>query len=105
MSDAHPAMTSSREVRAWSVSGYLMLLLFLAVVVVIFWRFVVVASGGGYDPLGIDLDRSPPVFALATGVRILVLVLIAKGFYMIQPNQAVAITLFGSYRGTDRNTG
>jgi regulator of protease activity HflC (stomatin/prohibitin superfamily) len=24
---------------------------------------------------------------------------------MIQPNQAVAITLFGSYRGTDRNTG
>ncbi|HZC38271.1 MAG TPA: SPFH domain-containing protein, partial [Sphingomicrobium sp.] len=27
------------------------------------------------------------------------------GFYMLQPNQAVAITLFGDYRGTDRVTG
>ena len=27
------------------------------------------------------------------------------GFYMLQPNQAVAITLFGEYRGTDRTTG
>ncbi|WP_414712907.1 SPFH domain-containing protein [Sphingomonas sp.] len=27
------------------------------------------------------------------------------GFYMQQPNQATAITLFGSYKGTDRNTG
>jgi hypothetical protein len=26
-----------------------------------------------------------------------------RGFYMIQPNQAAAITLFGAYRGTDRN--
>jgi regulator of protease activity HflC (stomatin/prohibitin superfamily) len=31
--------------------------------------------------------------------------LIAKGFYMLQPNQAAAITLFGSYRGTDRAAG
>jgi regulator of protease activity HflC (stomatin/prohibitin superfamily) len=27
------------------------------------------------------------------------------GFYMLQPNQAAAITLFGEYRGTDRTTG
>jgi regulator of protease activity HflC (stomatin/prohibitin superfamily) len=27
------------------------------------------------------------------------------GFYMLQPNQAAAITLFGSYQGTDRTTG
>jgi regulator of protease activity HflC (stomatin/prohibitin superfamily) len=27
------------------------------------------------------------------------------GFYMIQPNQGVALTLFGSYKGTDRNEG
>jgi regulator of protease activity HflC (stomatin/prohibitin superfamily) len=27
------------------------------------------------------------------------------GFYMLQPNQAAAITLFGEYRGTDRATG
>ena len=38
-------------------------------------------------------------------VATLVFILIMPGFYMLQPNQAVAITLFGSYRGTDRNTG
>ena len=33
------------------------------------------------------------------------LLLIAPGFYMLQPNQAVSITLFGDYKGTDRATG
>ena len=35
----------------------------------------------------------------------LVAVFIAGGFFMLQPNQAAAITLFGDYRGTDRTTG
>jgi regulator of protease activity HflC (stomatin/prohibitin superfamily) len=35
----------------------------------------------------------------------LVFILVMPGFYMLQPNQAAAITLFGSYIGTDRNTG
>jgi regulator of protease activity HflC (stomatin/prohibitin superfamily) len=30
---------------------------------------------------------------------------VLPGFYMLQPNQAAAITLFGSYKGTDRATG
>ncbi|WP_439649541.1 SPFH domain-containing protein [Hephaestia mangrovi] len=32
-------------------------------------------------------------------------IFVLSGFYMVQPNQAVAITLFGAYRGTDRVTG
>ena len=32
-------------------------------------------------------------------------ILILKGFYVLQPNQAAAIMLFGSYKGTDRATG
>jgi regulator of protease activity HflC (stomatin/prohibitin superfamily) len=35
----------------------------------------------------------------------LLAVFIAGGFFMLQPNQAAAITLFGDYRGTDRTTG
>ena len=35
----------------------------------------------------------------------ILLLFIACGFYMLQPNQAAAITLFGSYKGTDRTTG
>jgi regulator of protease activity HflC (stomatin/prohibitin superfamily) len=52
---------------------------------------------------------------LATGARVgsmalivagtIGLVLILPGFYMLQPNQGAALTLFGDYRGTDRTTG
>jgi regulator of protease activity HflC (stomatin/prohibitin superfamily) len=99
MSDSHPAMSASKETRAWTVTGYLMLLLFLALVVWNIYRF---GSFAGTEP------EDPAVvggFIGGTGFWIVILLLIAKGFYKIQPNQAVAITLFGSYRGTDRNTG
>jgi regulator of protease activity HflC (stomatin/prohibitin superfamily) len=99
MNDPHPAMTASRETRAWSVSGYLMLLLFLAVVVWTGWRF--------FDFVGSQPEDPNVVGAFVVGriATIVALIVILKGFFMIQPNQAVAITLFGSYRGTDRNTG
>jgi regulator of protease activity HflC (stomatin/prohibitin superfamily) len=38
-------------------------------------------------------------------VATIVFILVMPGFYMLQPNQAAAITLFGDYRGTDRSTG
>jgi regulator of protease activity HflC (stomatin/prohibitin superfamily) len=38
-------------------------------------------------------------------VATIVFILVMPGFYMLQPNQAAAITLFGEYRGTDRSTG
>lgn len=43
-----------------------------------------------------------PLFGILGVIAVLV---IAKGFYVLQPNQAAAIMLFGSYKGTDRNTG
>jgi regulator of protease activity HflC (stomatin/prohibitin superfamily) len=46
--------------------------------------------------------------ALVTTIVILcsvAFILILKGFYVLQPNQAAVITLFGSYKGTDRATG
>ena len=43
-----------------------------------------------------------PIALVPTG---LLLLLILSGFYMIQPNQAAAILLFGAYRGTDRTEG
>lgn len=42
------------------------------------------------------------VLAIATTLTFLVLV---PGFYMIQPNQAAVLTLFGDYRGSDRTPG
>ena len=97
MSDSHHVMTASAERRAWSTSGYLILLAFLALLALTIWRIIYFA---GSEP---D-DSQIFGFVVGTGLSAIALVVLASGFYMIQPNQAAAITLFGSYRGSDRNT-
>ena len=48
----------------------------------------------------------PNPFGVATLVLgVIVFLIVVPGFFMLQPNQAAAITLFGEYRGTDRATG
>ncbi|GAA4761543.1 SPFH domain-containing protein [Novosphingobium ginsenosidimutans] len=98
MSDAHTPMAISREKRAWSTSGYLIFITFLVLLVLTIWRIVSFA-GGQPD------DSEVFGFVVSTGVAMVLLIVLASGFYMIQPNQAAAITLFGAYRGTDRNEG
>jgi regulator of protease activity HflC (stomatin/prohibitin superfamily) len=100
MTESHPAMSASQERPAWTVTGYLMLLVFLALLAWTVWGFVGLARTGTESDVS-EVGR----FLGGTGFRIVLFILIAKGFFMIQPNQAVAITLFGSYRGTDRHTG
>lgn len=98
MSDAHKPMNTSAERRAWSTSGYLIFIAFLALLALTIWRIVLFA---GSNPA----DDAVFGFLVSTGLSVVALVVLASGFYMIQPNQAAAITLFGSYRGTDRATG
>src|SRR5262245_36298225 len=98
MPDPRPAMRTSAETPAWSVSGYFMLMLFVGLLVYTLLRVLALPSA--------SLEATGLLGAIGgTGLCIVALVLIASGFYMIQPNQAAAITLFGSYRGTDRNHG
>ncbi|CUS45739.1 Membrane protease family protein BA0301 [hydrothermal vent metagenome] len=59
------------------------------------------AAGFGTTPVQ---DVPGLAGVLITG-GIVVSVFLLAGFYMLQPNQAAAITLFGSYKGTDRTTG
>ncbi len=98
MTDSHPAMNASAERRAWSTSGYLIFVAFLALLSLTIWRIIAFA---GSNPE----DSEVFGFVVSTGFSMVALIVLASGFYMIQPNQAAAITLFGSYRGTDRNTG
>ena len=98
MSSTHAPMTASRETRAWSTSGYLILIAFLVLALLTAWRIISFA-GGQPD------DAEIFGFVISTGFAAVLLVILASGFYMIQPNQAAAITLFGAYRGTDRNEG
>ena len=51
------------------------------------------------------LSRPSPLMVGAFVVGMLIGAWCLAGLYMLQPNQAVLLTLFGSYRGTDRNEG
>jgi regulator of protease activity HflC (stomatin/prohibitin superfamily) len=88
------ALKTSREREASSLSGYPMLLVGLLAIAMAIFGVTEVRSGEG-EILGLSL--------VLTGI--LLIVGIAGGLYMLQPNQAAAITLFGDYRGTDRSTG
>jgi regulator of protease activity HflC (stomatin/prohibitin superfamily) len=91
-------MAVSRETRAWSTSGYLILVAFLVLLSLTIFRIV---NFAGSQPDDSEIFG----FVVSTGLAAIVLVVLASGFYMVQPNQAAAITLFGAYRGTDRNHG
>jgi regulator of protease activity HflC (stomatin/prohibitin superfamily) len=84
-----PSLNASREYVAPTMSGFVMLLL----------MFVIPAV------LGILTAFQPVAGLTLLATSSLVFFFIAKGFYMLQSNQAAAIMLFGSYRGTDRKTG
>ncbi|HEY9065724.1 MAG TPA: SPFH domain-containing protein [Burkholderiaceae bacterium] len=51
------------------------------------------------------LTRPSPLFGLVFGIGMLTTAWCFAGLYMLQPNQAALLTLFGSYRGTDRADG
>jgi regulator of protease activity HflC (stomatin/prohibitin superfamily) len=88
------ALTATSERPAESFSGYVMLIALLLVIAFMLFGFFNLGSEAiGWMP------------AISTFAGPLLLLLILPGFYMLQPNQAAAITLFGSFKGTDRATG
>ncbi|MBA4007741.1 MAG: hypothetical protein C0486_03045 [Erythrobacter sp.] len=91
-----PALNRSREYPAATQSGYVMLLLSLVLAAIAAWLFLAAVGGAG-PPLGLPL-----ILAAITGFASLFCL---TGFYMINPNEAAAIQLFGAYKGTDRNEG
>ena len=88
------ALKASSERSASTASGYPMLLLLLGGIAMAGWGFARLVS---------DIHNIGTLALLAGGT--LLAVLVGTGFYMLQPNQAAAITLFGDYRGSDRSTG
>lgn len=86
------AMARSKDYPATASNGYLMLVVLLV-------SIIVMVAGGVMLPtlklLGLGI-------VIAGGIVVL---FVASGFYMLQPNQAAAITLFGAYKGSDRVNG
>jgi regulator of protease activity HflC (stomatin/prohibitin superfamily) len=88
------ALNMSRERPASTMSGYVMLLVLLLSILAQVWGLVRLAN-----------DHEGLLEYVTVVAAPLVLIFVACGFYMLQPNQAAAITLFGDYKGTDRTTG
>jgi regulator of protease activity HflC (stomatin/prohibitin superfamily) len=87
------ALTATSERPATTFSGYAMAAALLLAVLADVYGIQKISS---YEP------GSGIVIVIAATI---VFIVVMPGFYMLQPNQAAAITLFGSYSGTDRTTG
>ena len=94
MTESTQALNRSREVRAATTSGYAMLLVGLLLVLVTVWATVTNFTG---DEIGWKWGLVAACGLLGSAIL--------SGFYMINPNEAAAIQLFGSYKGTDRTEG
>jgi regulator of protease activity HflC (stomatin/prohibitin superfamily) len=92
-SSEHRGLRLSAERGANTFNGYVMLLVMLAMLVAIFLGIGMI--GNGQEVIG-ALLLIPASFTMLVA---------ACGFYLLQPNQAAAILLFGAYRGTDRTNG
>ena len=90
------ALNASSESASGGFNGYLALLLMLPPFGYGLWALSNLIRAGevalAFDAIGLIIAA-------------LALALLSAGFYMIQPNQGVAITMFGAYKGTDRNEG
>ncbi|MEZ0244544.1 MAG: SPFH domain-containing protein [Sphingomonas sp.] len=89
-----PALRQSSEAPASTMSGYVMLLLLLLILI-----------GGPLLVISFAMSDNEAGAALTVAIGAISFLFIAIGFYLLQPNQAVVLTLFGSYKGTDRATG
>jgi regulator of protease activity HflC (stomatin/prohibitin superfamily) len=88
-------LNASCERPARSFNGYHMLVLLLLTMGWFGWSFTqLIGHDGQFASAFTGLGFSVAAFLF-----------VSIGFFMIQPNQGVALTLFGAYRGTDRNEG
>jgi regulator of protease activity HflC (stomatin/prohibitin superfamily) len=89
-------LNSSHESLAGGFSGYLALMLMLAALAFGIWSVLSLISAGDNASFSNLIGLVAAVFSF---------ILLSAGFYMIQPNQGVVVTLFGAYKGTDRHEG
>ncbi|MEX0341739.1 MAG: SPFH domain-containing protein [Erythrobacter sp.] len=92
-------MKVSREAAASSHNGYVMLALLAFLIALSIWLLPAMAPGDG----AAKTDKLQFVGVLIG--LLLANLIVAAGFFMIQPNQAAVITLFGEYRGSERREG
>jgi regulator of protease activity HflC (stomatin/prohibitin superfamily) len=83
----------SQERPAHTYNGYVMLLVLLLTIVIGLFGLVMMAA------------PNPLPGVLIAILDTLAFIIVLSGFYLLQPNTAAAMLLFGDYKGTDRTTG
>ncbi|WP_226698214.1 SPFH domain-containing protein [Qipengyuania flava] len=92
-------MKTSTESPGSTFSGYPVLAAILVLLVLMGWNVAASLPMHGAD------KAEKLVFVGLLILPILALAFLSAGFFMIQPNQAAVVTLFGDYRGTERREG
>jgi regulator of protease activity HflC (stomatin/prohibitin superfamily) len=82
-----------RESPARTSPGLLMLFLIPLLVIADIWTLIVSARMGSVIP------------AIGATLGCIVLVVLATGFFVVEPNQSTVLMLFGNYKGSERRPG
>ena len=93
MTTHDPARQPSLERAGVGSNGIAMLFLLLIILAASLFGILALLAGGS------------PVIVVGLALLLLAFLFIISGFYMLQPNEGAAITLFGAYRDTDRVNG
>lgn len=93
MTTHDPVRQPSLERAGVGSNGIAMLFLLLIILAASLFGILALLAGGS------------PVIVVGLALLLLAFLFIISGFYMLQPNEGAAITLFGAYRGTDRVNG
>jgi regulator of protease activity HflC (stomatin/prohibitin superfamily) len=89
----HLSINRTEERVGGGMNGGLILLVLLIVLAAGVWMLTNIKTDG-MEAIGV------------TGIFVITIASFGlAGFYMLQPNEGAAITLFGDYKGTDRTTG
>jgi hypothetical protein len=86
-------MQNIQEFKSWKLNGFLLLFIYLVIVVMFFVQFVVMIRDE-------DVMRLWAVIPL-----LLASVLVAPGFFVVQPNESRVLVFFGRYVGSVRDSG
>ncbi len=82
-----------RESAAQSRSGMFMLVMLPLLMILDVWWLVVSARAGAPLPI------------IAAGLGLTILSILLGGFFVVEPNQAAVLMLFGNYKGSERRPG
>ena len=82
-----------RESAAKTRSGFLMMFLLPALMILDIWWLITSARAVA------------PIPAIAAALGVIFLAILMGGFFIVEPNQASVLMLFGNYQGSERRPG